>query len=86
VTAGEALEVDTSVSGCTARMSIDFSYQYHNDIIAAVKQRAAGAQDKPSAAVQSSRGLEAFSDVAARRHWSRVDFAELPVAAAIPTE
>lgn len=32
---------------------------------AAVKQRAAGAQVKPSAAVQSLRGLEAFSDVAA---------------------
>ena len=60
VTAGEALEVGASVSGCTARMSIDFSYQYHNDIIAAVKQRAAGAQVKPSAAVQSLRGLEAL--------------------------
>ena len=53
---------------------------------AAVKQRAAGAQVKPSAAVQSLRGLEAFSDVAARRHRSRVAFAELPLAAAIPIE
>jgi len=59
VTAGEALEVDTSVSGCTARMNIDFSYQYHNDIIAAVKQRAAGSGQAISrrAVLEWTRGV-----------------------------